>query len=177
MKRSLLSFALGLLLAACATVPRSVELSQQQIESALARKMPYESRIAELFQVKVSSPRLTLLPDSNRLRLDFTVEATDRIVRRAVQGDLAVSFSLRYEPSDTSLRATGVRVERFDLQGVPDQWRAMLQGAGMLAGEQLVEGTVLHRFTPEQVSRAGGLTPGDIRVTSRGVRVELVPPR
>jgi hypothetical protein len=175
--RRLFALAVAVLVSACASMPRSIELSQQQIESALARRLPYESRVAELFVVKVSSPRLTLLPDSNRLRLDFTVEATDRIVRRAVQGDLAVSFGLRYEASDASLRTSNVRVERLDLQGVPEQWRAMLQGAGMLAGEQLVEGAVLHRFTPDQVARAGGWTPGDIRVTSRGVRVELAPPR
>jgi hypothetical protein len=175
--RGLVAWMLALLLSACATVPRSVEISQQQIESALARRMPYENRVADLLIVKVGSPRLALQPEANRLRLGLTVDAMDRIVRRAVQGELAVSFGLRYESSDASLRATAVRVERFDLQGVPEQWRGMLQGVGMLAGEQLVEGAVLHRFTPEQLARAGGWTPGDIRVTSRGVRVELVAPR
>lgn len=177
MKRRLLLAAVIAVLAACASVPRSVELSQSQIEAALARRMPFETRYAELLVIKATAPRVTLQPEANRIRLDFSVEAMDRIVRRSVQGNLAVSFSLRYEPSDASLRAANVRVERFDLSGVPEQWRPVLGSVGMLAGEQLVEGAVLHRFTPEQVSRANGWTPGEIRVTSRGVRVDLVPPR
>jgi hypothetical protein len=35
---------------------------------------------------------------------------------------------------------------------------------------------VLHQFRPEDVARARGWTPGAIRVTPQGVRIELVPP-
>ena len=180
MRRRSLLHAAGagaVLIAGCATLPRSVELPREQIEAALARRFPRETRIAELLVLRVGAPRLTLLPESNRVRLAFHLDVMERIMRRAAQGELALSFSLRFEPTDATLRAADVRVEAIELQGIPEQWRGVLQSAGALAAEQFLEGAVLHAFTSEQLARAGGLRPGDIRVTPRGVRVELVPPR
>jgi hypothetical protein len=164
------------LLAACASTPRGIDISQQQLQSALARRFPLDTRVGDLFAAKVGAPRLTLLPDENRLRLDFVFEASDRIVRSAVHGELALSFALRFEPSDASIRLANVRVERIDLQGLPERWRAQLEPIATIVGGQLLEGTVLHTFRAEDVARARGWTPGAIRVTPAGVRVELLPP-
>lgn len=172
----LLLLCLVALLAACATGPRGVDISRHQIESALARRFPYEARPGGLLIVKVGAPALQLLPEQNRLRLDFAVDASDRIVRSSGHGDLGVSFALRYEPADATLRAADVRVERFELRGVPQALRGPLEAVGGIVGEQALEGTVLHSFRPEDVQRARGWRPGAIRVTPAGVHVELVPP-
>lgn len=177
-RRTALPFLLlpSLLLAACATGPRSIDIPQQQLEAALARRFPYDARPAGLFLVNVGVPRLRLLPEENRLRLDFDVQASDRIVRSTGRGQLAVSFAVRYEPADTSLRAVNVRVEDFGVQGVAADWRGPLQMVGGLVAENLLEGLVLHAFRPEEIARARGWTPSAIRVTPTGVRIELLPP-
>ena len=172
-----LFFAWLVLLTGCASVPGTVEISREQIQAALERRFPYEARpAAGLFLVRVDGPRLQLLPADNRLRVDFTVEASERITRASGRGALALSFGLRYEPSDTTLRATSVRAENVEMQGLAPEWRAPLQLAGGLVAENLLEGAVLHTFRPEDLARSRGWTPGDIRVTPRGVRIELVPP-
>jgi hypothetical protein len=172
----LLLFFVALLLAGCATGPRSVDVSRQQIESALARRFPYEARAAGVVSVKVDVPRLELLSQEDRLRLDLPVEVSERIAHTGGHAELAVSFGLRYEAADASLRATHVRIEQIDLRGLPDGWRTPVQLAGGLVGERLLEGAVLHQFSPEELARSRGWTPGAIRVTPSGVRIELVPP-
>ena len=173
--RILIALVLALL-AACATAPRSVDISQQQLQSALARRFPIDTRVGDLFAAKVGAPRLTLLPDENRVRLDFTFEARDRIVRSAVHGDLALSFSLRFEPTDATIRIADVRIESVNLQGLPERWRAQLEPIATIVGERLLDDAVLHTFRPEDIARARGWAPGEIRVTPAGVRVELLPP-
>jgi hypothetical protein len=174
---SFLLFAVLLaLLAGCASGPRDVDVPAQRLEAALARRFPYELRPAGLFTLKVSVPRLQLLPQENRMRLDFPVEASSRILQGGGRGELAVSFGVRYQASDTSLRAVNVRVERFSVQGLPEAWSAPLQVAGSAVAENLLEGTPLHTFTPEDLAKARGWTPGAITVTPRGVRIELLPP-
>jgi hypothetical protein len=163
------------LLTACATGPRSIEIPQSRLEAALARKFPLETRAGDLFLVKVGSPRLTLLPDSNRLRLDFGVDASDRIVRSAVHGELALSFALRYDASDASVRLADVHAERIELQGVPPRWRADVESAAAVVVERMLEGVALHTFSPEELARARGWRPGAIRVTPGGLLVELLP--
>jgi hypothetical protein len=96
-------------------------------------------------------------------------------VHRAIRGRTSVSFGLRYEASDRSIRLADVRVEAIELQGLPDAWRRQLEPLAARVGEQLLEGTVLHAFRAEDLARANGFTPGALRVTPTGVRVELVP--
>jgi hypothetical protein len=164
------------LLTGCASVPGTVEISREQLQSALQRRFPYEARpAAGLIVVRVGPPRLQMLPAENRVRLDFDVEASERITRSAGGGALALSFGLRYEPSDASLRATGVRVDDVQVQGLSGEWRAPLQFAGSLIAENLLQDAVLHTFRPEDLAKAPGRMPGDIRVTPRGVRITLVP--
>lgn len=172
-----LFFAWLVLLTGCASVPGTVEISREQIQAALERRFPFEARpVAGLFVVRVASPRLQLLPADNRLRVDFTVDASERITRASGRGALALSFGLRYEPSDTTLRATSVRAENVEMEGLAPEWRAPLQLAGGLVAENLLEGAVLHTLRPEDLERSRRWTPGEIRVTSRGVHIELVPP-
>jgi hypothetical protein len=171
-----LALAWLLVLAACASLPRVVEIPRAQIEAALARRFPIESRAGELFTAKVAQPQLTLLPDANRVRLDFQLEAVDRVVHKAVRGAMGLSFALRYEPSDASIRLAQVRIESFDVQGLPEPLLRQLQPVGAMLAERGLEGMVLRTFRPEELARAQGYTPGAIRVTPGGVAIELVPP-
>jgi hypothetical protein len=174
-RRKLLVAGLLAALASCATMPDSIEISQQQIQAALARRFPYEARAAEILRVQIGAPRVELLPDANRLRLTFAFEVSERVTRSAVHGELQASFGLRYDPGDATLRLAGVQVERVDVERLPETWRREVKAIVAYTGEYLMEGMVLHTFTPQQLARAQGLQPGDIRVTPTGVRVQLVP--
>jgi hypothetical protein len=178
MKRRTLAFVLAapLWLLGCATTPRTVEVSQAQLQAALDRKFPSQVRLLELLDVQLTAPRLTLQPEAGRLRTDFALQVSDRILRRSLQGQLDLSFGLRYEPTDASVRMREVRVERMDLRGLPEAWVPYAQRIGPLAAERLLEGAVLHTFTPEQLARANGWTPGELRVTRGGVAITLLPP-
>jgi hypothetical protein len=172
---SLLALVLALL-AACASGPREVHVPARRLEAALARHFPSELHPGGLFSLNIGLPHLQLQPQDNRVRLDFPVEAASRILHGAGRGELSVSFGLRYEPADGSLRTVDVRVEHLALQGLPAAWSATLQAAGSTVAEHLLEGTVLHTFTPEDLARAHGWTPGAIRVTPDGVRIQMLPP-
>src|SRR6188768_3111553 len=90
-----LLFAWLVLLSGCASVPGTVEVSREQLQAALERRFPFEARpVGGLFVVRVTGPRLELLPADNRLRVDFAVEASDRITRGMGRGALALSFGI-----------------------------------------------------------------------------------
>lgn len=163
-------------LAGCASVPRTVEISQEQLQAALARRFPVNDRFLQLLDVQADAPRLQMLPESNRLRVDIALSASDRIIRRAMRGGLALSFAPRYEPADASIRMGDVRVERLELAGLPDGLQSQVQRLGPLLAERVLEGAALHTFKPEDVAKAQGWTPSDLRVTPAGLRMTLQPP-
>ena len=163
-------------LAGCATGPRTVELSREQLQAALAKRFPLQARYLDVVDVQASAPRLQLLPESNRMRTSVALTAASRLLRDTLRGDVDMSFGLRYEPSDTSIRLADVRVERIDLQGVPEALRGQLQRLGPFLAERMLEGAPLHTFSPDQVAKAQGWTPSEIRVTASGLRISLLPP-
>lgn len=170
-----LVFLLFALLAGCASVPHHVEIPRERLQSAVQRRFPYELP-AGLFTVQVGVPQLRLQPQDNRVQMDFPIDAMPRIGRNALHGELAVSFGLRYEPSDHTLRMVAAHVDQVQVQGVPACWREPLQAIGGLVAAHLLEDAVLHRFDAQEVARAQGWTPHDIRVTPVGIDIELAPP-
>ena len=165
--------AAAVLVAGCATVPRSFEIPKERIDAAITRKFPYERRAGDLLSVRVGAPRVQLLPESNRMRGDFGIDATERIGGRTVHADVGLSFALRYEPADESIRLADVRAERVDVEGVPSSLRTLLQPVAAGMAEQALEGTVVHAFTPQELARSQGLRPALVTVTSTGIRIDL----
>ena len=67
---------------ACESVtpaPRSIEVSQQQLTVALTKRFPYSTTYLDLFDIRLDTPSLKLLPESNRLASTLALSATDRV--------------------------------------------------------------------------------------------------
>ena len=171
--------AVAALLAGCAAIlgPRTVEVTQAQLEQLLARRFPLTRRVLELFDVTVSAPRLRLLPESNRIATDFDVGSTDRLLRSQHTGALGLSFGLRFEPSDNTLRVMQVRVERLQIDGAPALLQREFERIGTLVAEQSLDDQVIHTLRPQDVEavQGRGYRPSELRVTPRGLRVTLLP--
>ena len=166
-------------LASCAGVfgPRTVEVPQAQLEQMLARRFTMTQRVLEIFDVTVSAPRLRLLPESNRVATDFDVGSTDRLLRAQHRGMLSLSFGLRFEAADNTLRVTQVRVERVLIDGAPGPLQRQLERLGTLVAEQSLDDQVIHTLRPKDVEalQGRGYRPSELRVTPRGLLVTLLP--
>ena len=157
--------------------PRSLELSQAQLQQALERQFPINSRQLELLDVHVDTPRVTLLPESNRLATALQVTTTERITRRAFKGAIAFNYALRYEPSDRSIRLDQVRVDSLQIDGAPPALRSAIANWGALIAERALNDQVIHTLREQDLKSAAGLglQPGAITVTPRGLSLALNP--
>lgn len=167
------------LLAGCAQLagPRSVVFSQAELQQMLDRKFPLERRLLEVMEVQVSQPRLTLLPERDRVALELQADATDRLFASAFHGRLALESALRLDPQDGSIRLTQVRVTSFTLEKDGVAPRLPLQRLGAVLAEKVLEDTVIHQLRPEQRERLtrAGYQPGRIEVTPAGILITVVP--
>lgn len=170
------AFALVLAVGGCASLgPRSVTLSESELASLMAKHFPTTQRVAEIAEVTVSSPRVWLIPDRNRLGASFDLNAGDRLFRRSIQGKLALDCALRFEPSDDSIRLSQVRVQQLDLDTAAFAGTPLpVQRLGALVAERMLEDMPIYRLKPEQAQRlhGSGLKPA-IAVTPQGVELTL----
>lgn len=172
---------LATLLLACAGVtggPRVVTVSEAQLAQRITEQFPLRRRYLELFDLTLSSPRVRLIPAENRLgtRVDYAMGDFWGSSRR-FDGALTLSYGLRFEPTDNSVRMTDVKVEAFDVSRLSGPMASQAQRLGALVAEHLLNDFSLHRFKPEELQTAQqrGYRPGSLRVVESGLQLELLP--
>jgi hypothetical protein len=169
----------ALLMVGCAALfgPRDVEVSQAQLQQAVERRFPIERRYLELLDVTVAAPRVLLRPEANRIATEFEVLVSDRVFHGQHRGTIALNYGLRFEPSDNSVRLTNVRIDRFDIDGVSALLRQQLDRVGVMLAEQTLNERPIYTLRPKDVEtvQGHGYRPGDIRVTSSGLIITLLP--
>lgn len=167
--------------AGCATSgPREFTLSERQILAALSERFPANRRVLEVFDVRLASPRLKLLPAEDRLMLGFDLGVQERLITsRTFKGNLMFSSGLRFDAGDATVRLDRVRRENLSIDGLPSLLASNVNRWGGLLAEELLEGAVVHTVDRTAVDQAArqGLRPGALKVTEGGVRVTLDPIR
>ncbi|MCB2018806.1 MAG: hypothetical protein KDF54_15050 [Hydrogenophaga sp.] len=180
-RRWLIAALVPLALAGCSalqTGPRHLDISEAQLLSRIAARFPVKQRYLGLFEVTLEQPRLRLLPEENRLgtEVDYLL-GLPLPGQSDVKGKIELSYGLRFEPSDTTLRLTQARVERLDVEGLNPAQAAQVRKVAGLLTEDLLNEAVVHRIKPEDLSTltGRGYRPGAIRVVPGGLRLALDP--
>lgn len=159
--------------------PRSVVYREAELQALLAKRFPLDRRLLEVLEVRVTEPRVGLLPDQGRLWAELDVALTDRLFGGHYDGRLSLTTALQVDADSRSLRMKDVRVSRltWDSRGQPTAER--VQRLGTVLAERVLEGMTLHSFRPEQWDRlmAAGYSAPTVHITSSGLEVRAVPAR
>lgn len=164
-------------LAACAGLPflgNDYTFSEAQLQRALDRKFPYDRHVLAVLDVHLSNPKLTLLPDRNRLAVAVDATVSNPLGGQPMTGTLAIDSSLVYDPATLSVILQDPQVEDFTINGMPERWSRQLNAVGALLARQLLQGAPIYTFKPEQLTVNGTtLQPGMITVLAHGVNVKF----
>jgi hypothetical protein len=183
-RRRLLAAAVAtpaLLLGGCAALqpgPRTVDISEARLVELISTQFPFNSRYLELFDVSLASPRVRLIPAENRIGTELGYSVGSFLLgSREYQGKLNLSYGLRFEPSDNTVRLSQVRVEGFEVPGVPSAYAARANRLGGLLAESLLKDFAIHQLKAEDldIARGWGYQPGALTVQSGGLRLQLDP--
>jgi hypothetical protein len=183
LRASAFTVAAALGLGGCAQITkesmRTVTLSQGQLQALLDRQFPQDKRLYELFDVRMTQPKVRLVPGTGaapgRLGTDLALEASERITGRRTSGSLSLDYGLRYEPSDGSVRLSNVQVKdaKLELGG-----QAVSGGVSRMAGvlaERLLDNFEVYRFPADKLEtlKKVGFNSADIAVTERGLQMKF----
>lgn len=178
-RAALLALAAALGLAACGALgpPRSMTLSESELQQLVDKRFPLERRLLEVLEVSIAAPRLQLQGERNRIASELQISTRDRLFGGQWQGRVALDAMLRWESSDQTLRMAQVRVNQVSLDNGGSLARAQAERLGAVLAERVLEGLVLYRLPAERVERLqrAGVQPAGVAVTSRGVEVTFEP--
>lgn len=173
------------LLSACATLPppsKTISVSEARLAQMISAQFPFSSEMLEVLDVVVSAPRISLDPANNRINtsLDVNVAGNSLLglfTDKRYKGVLDMSYGLRFEPKDATVRLTDVRVNRLDVDGAPSAMRRPIEKLGAPLAQKLLKDYVLYKVRPEdlQAAQGWGYKPGAFRVEPTGLSITLDP--
>ncbi|MDN4053491.1 DUF1439 domain-containing protein [Massilia sp. YIM B02763] len=174
------ALAVAGLLASCASIvgPRRVELSQSRLQAGLERRFPLNNRLLELFDVRLTHPRVTIQPETDRVALTLDVSVAPPFVRQSWNGTLAVSGHLVLDAPRNAVFMQDTHVDRFEIANMEGGRARDLERAADLLVNQLVRDLPVYSFRPEDLRYAGvqfvptrlETAPGALFVTLEPVR-------
>ncbi len=181
-RRHLLVSALLLPLAGCQTLqpgPRPIDISERKLMQLMAQRFPLRQRHLGLVDLTLDQPRLRLMPQEDRIGTELNYRVGTLVPGLpAMQGVMGLSYGLRFEASDRTLRLTQVRLEKLGVEGLSaaqaDQVRQL---AGSLLAGELLQEMVVHQLKAEDLDAVGrrGYRPGTLKVVPGGLRLVLEP--
>lgn len=156
-------------------IPSHYTFALAQIQDAVARQFPYRRQLAALAEVTLSNPLVRLLPQQNQLAIDFDGTLVNPFTPTPLKGQFSLQSALLYLREQRAVVLDAPQVARVEFSGMDPSLAADLGPTiGQLAAQWLDRYPV-YRFKPEQLKFAGvEYEPGQIQVTSRGVKVEIL---
>jgi len=130
MKRGFVFVILGLVLLLGGAIvyfrhrPYEVIITQQQIDDALQSKFPVTKTYLLIFRITYSHPRLTLLPESNRVQVGLDAEVNIKLLNESKQlgGTALATASLAYRSETKQFFLSNPEINQLAIQGVPQQY-------------------------------------------------------
>lgn len=157
--------------------PATVWLPRQQVQQHLQQYLLQTGgrRVLQGFDIRFSRPVVQLNAGQQRVWTQFDVVITPPLLGQAAQGQLLTSANLIFQAKNRSLHWQDVRVERFDVAGLP-QYQEKLHAIGQILVRQLQTDAALYTFKPEELAGGADHT-GTITLRNDGVAIQVTSQR
>jgi hypothetical protein len=151
--------------------------TRRELESALARKFPYQARYLAIIDVRLTEPRLRFDVPRNRVTVEANAAVTNPLTPgQTFDGILALNSGLRYASAQRAVLLDRPELERFEFAQVPSQYSRQLNTVGAMVAQDLLHEYPLYTFKPEELRFKGReFEPGTITVQSDGIAVQVNP--
>ncbi len=167
------------LLSACAgwLGPRVVIVSDAELSQRLAERFPIERRWLELFDLRLSNPRVSTDASSGRLRVEVDIRVGQRLIGKELATRLQLLGKPRYEASDHSIRITDVSVDALQVNGSAESILGRVGAWPSTWLAQVLEDRTIYQLSARQLTdlERQGLVLRRLEIGARGLALHFDP--
>jgi hypothetical protein len=167
-------------LASCASLvgPRQIEIPLYKLQAGIDRRFPVDNRVLELFDIRLSRPRLTLLAGTDRVALDMEAYVAPPFLKQSWTGSLALSGRLTVDPARGAVFLREPRVDRFVIDGVDEARQRQFGKVANVLMDKAIGDVPVYSFRMEDLRYAGvQFVPTRITSTADALVVTVEPAR
>ncbi len=172
-------------LVGCATPkpqPRTLMVSESKLMQLIGSQFPFNSKMLEVLDVGVGSPKISFDAVNNRINtsLDLNVVGSGIVgllIKREYKGGIDLSYGLRFEPSDNSVRMTDVKLGKLSVDGAPELMERPISRLGVALAQKLLAEQVLYKVSAQdmEAAKGWGYKPGAFKIAPGGLAITLDP--
>ncbi len=170
----------SLCVVACATLggPHQVNLPLGRLQAGLDKHFPVDQRIFEMFQIRLSQPRLATLPEQERLSVAIAAAVATPLTPQSWTGSLVLTGKLAIDTARSAIVLREARVERLAADGMDETRQRLLAKTASLVAERILPEIVLYTFKADELRHLGTqYRPIAIRPTADALRITFEPVR
>lgn len=170
----------SLLLSSCATLmppqPREFTLSEAELQTLVGKPFETAQTYLGLLDIKLSAPRVSLQPASNRVLTAMDVAVDAPLIGKPWAGAVSISGRLRFDQASNTILLEEPRTENFKVDGVPAVFTDRVNKIGGWLTEQVLRGFAVYTLKPEDLIFDGvSYEPAEFKVKPQELAITLVP--
>lgn len=145
------------------------------LQRTVEQQFPKTLEYAEVFEVYLSKPLLTMNVAENRIVTLLNLKVVSPLLLAApLNGTITLSSRLKYNAPSKAIRLNAPRVDKVDVGGIGAQYNQQLNAMGAVVAEQVLNNYPIYTFKPDEL-RIGQKTfePGTITMQTDSVIVEV----
>lgn len=156
--------------------PRDIPVPLDKLQSQLNLRYPSQSRYLDVFDVTLGQPKITLLPEQNRIQFDIAITIAPPFTSKRLQSFVSLSGGLKIDNVRKGIMLVEPKVENLKLDGVDAIMGRQFSKLGNYALERMFQETPVYRFKDEDLLVAGvQFVPTSIAIQAQGLVIHVEP--
>ncbi|MBI3229627.1 MAG: DUF1439 domain-containing protein [Burkholderiales bacterium] len=153
------TFVLLTLLAGCGTMAlfgsRDTTIPLARIQEGFDKRFPLNHRVMEMFDIKLTAPRISLSPEDNRVIASFELVVLPPLTSKTWRGSFKLSGGLRIDSASNTIYLRDAKIEDFSVETSDPAYKRQIAKLGSLLLDRYVQETPVYTLTSEQTRLLG----------------------
>lgn len=167
-----------LLLSACANLagPRDVSIPLSKLQAGVEKRFPLQNKAMDLFDVRLTNPRLALQPGTERVSLNLDASVAPPFIKQSWRGAVALSGRLSIDATRGAVFINDPHLDQFAIEGIDGERQKQFGALANALLSKAIRDVPVYNFRMEDLRYAGvQFVPTGIRTTADAVIIHVEP--
>lgn len=167
-----------LFLSACASGPRSVSISESELQQRLTEELSVPITLLKIFDIALTNPVIRLDEGTERMHAEMDTRISNPLSSEPITGKINLSGKLAFDASRNAIMLTESKVEKLNFRGMglDEKYSELFNVLAAQLGGQLLNNVTLYTLKPDDL-KVGNTryAPTQFNIVGNNLKVTLQP--
>ncbi|MDZ4097381.1 MAG: DUF1439 domain-containing protein [Methylophilaceae bacterium] len=176
--RLFLLVSLTTFITACASGPRSVSITESEIQQRMTEQLSVPITLLKIFDISLTNPVIRLDEGTERLNAQMDTVISNPLSGEPLTGKINISGKLQFDAARSAVVLVESKIDNLNIQGtgLDDKYSELFNLLVAKLGGELLNNVPLYTLKPDDL-RVGNTryTPSQFNIVGRELKITLQP--